>query len=419
MFNNLIQYYLKWAQLRINKRIDSINQARTILRASGDIRYKELRDIRNTHLYSNKPSIIKEIRSGEPEILKRKLTVIVAESLKDNLKLKPNFNSYSSNKTDEVNMRKSNLEFVSLQELLWGFDFDYTKEDKFNFILNLFLDLERVDKYSSLVRDVLIDYVPYARYIALEKAVIEDYEFGSMFAPDYQNNNIDVFAESVFAFCSSNASREMMSRFSKFLLSPFTYESKDENGRFLKKSVVVNFQNFEQAFSQVLSHILEPLDGIETYHSLGKRAYDIILDDFKIDSNLTNYSMSRSPESYGYFLTASEKPDIDVLKDLVEASETYIEKLKSAQQDFYGNIEQLYFESRMFSCNATPYFSEERFDKMLDEKNQEKIEEDYNKWRMIELYEEEMQNRLIEEYEEEMQNRLIEEYIEKQKITKE
>lgn len=407
MFNNLIRYYLKSAQLRINNRIDTINEERTILRASGDIRYKELRDIRNTHLYSNKPRTIKEIREGKPEILIDKLSVIVAESLIDNLKLKPDFNSYSSNKNDEINMKKSNLEFVSLQELLWGFDYDYTEVDKFNFFLNLFLDLEIVAEYSSLVRKILIDYVPYARYIALEKAVSEDCEFGSMIAPDYKNDNIDVFAESVFAFCSSDASHEMMSRFSKFLLTPFMYESKDENGRYLKKSVVVNFQNFEQAFSQVLNHILEPLDGVETYHSLGKRAYDIIMDDFKIDSNLTYYRMSRSPESYGYYLTASEKPDIEVLSNLLEASEIYIEKLMQAQQDFYGNIEQLYFESGMFSNNATPYFSEERFYKMIDEKHQEKIEEEYNKWRMNELHEEEMQTILIEEY------------IEKQKITKE
>lgn len=73
MFNNLIKYYLKSAQLRINNRIDVINEERTILRASGDIRYKELRAIRNTHLYSNKPSLIKEIRVGEPEILKKKI----------------------------------------------------------------------------------------------------------------------------------------------------------------------------------------------------------------------------------------------------------------------------------------------------------------------------------------------------------
>ena len=407
MFNNLIRYYLKSAQLRINNRIDTINEERTILRVSGDIRYKELRNIRNTHLYSNKPRTIKEIREGKPEILIDKLSVIVAESLIDNLKLKPDFNSYSSNKNDEINMKKSNLEFVSLQELLWGFDYDYTEVDKFNFFLNLFLDLEIVAEYSSLVRKILIDYVPYARYIALEKAVSEDCEFGSMIAPDYKNDNIDVFAESVFAFCSSDASHEMMSRFSKFLLTPFMYESKDENGRYLKKSVVVNFQNFEQAFSQVLNHILEPLDGVETYHSLGKRAYDIIMDDFKIDSNLTYYRMSRSPESYGYYLTASEKPDIEVLSNLLEASEIYIEKLMQAQQDFYGNIEQLYFESGMFSNNATPYFSEERFYKMIDEKHQEKIEEEYNKWRMNELHEEEMQTILIEEY------------IEKQKKTKE
>ncbi|HFI0812868.1 TPA: hypothetical protein ACGO1J_001491, partial [Streptococcus suis] len=391
----------------IKNRIDVINEERTILRGSGDIRYKKLRAIRNTHLYSNKPKTIKEIREGKSEILIDKLTVIVAESLIDNLKLKPDFNSYSSNKNDEINMKKSNLEFVSLQELLWGFDFDYTEVDKFNFFLNLFLDLEIVDEYSSLVREILIDYVPYARYIALEKAVSEDYEFGSMFAPDYKNNNIDVFAEAVYAFCMSDASDEVMTLFVEFLHTPYTYESKDSDGRFLIKNSSVNYQNFEQAFSKVLDNVLKPISQIETYRSLGKRVYDIVIDDSEIDSDLLRYSMVRSPESYGYYLTKTEKPDVEVMSTLLEASDSYIEKLMQIQQDFYRNIEQLYFESDVFTVNATQYFSEERFYKMLDEKNQEIIEEELNNLRMSESYEDEMQNILIEEY------------IEKQKITKE
>ena len=54
MFNNLIKYYLKSAQTRINKRIDVINKERKVLKASGDKRYTDLKFIKNTHLYDNK-----------------------------------------------------------------------------------------------------------------------------------------------------------------------------------------------------------------------------------------------------------------------------------------------------------------------------------------------------------------------------
>lgn len=376
MFNNLIQYYLKSAQLRINNRIRAINEERTILRASGDIRYKELRAIRNTHLYSNKPKTIKEIREGKSEILIDKLSVIVAESLKDNLKLKPDFNSYSSNKNDEINMKKSNLEFVSLQELLWGFDFDYTEVDKFNFFLNLFLDLKNSSEYSSMIHGVLVDYIPFARYSALEKVLNEDVEFASMIAPNYKHTNIDVFAEAVYAFCMSDASDEVMTLFVEFLHTPYTYESKDSDGRFLIKNSSVNYQNFEQAFSKVLDNVLKPISQRETYHSLGKRVYDIVIDDFQIDSDLLRYSMVRSPESYGYYLTKTEKPDVEVMSTLLEASDSYIEKLMQIQQDFYGNVEKEYFNSEMFSPNATEFYSEDRFFQMLEQKQLEEFEEE-------------------------------------------
>lgn len=376
MFNNLIQYYLKSAQLRINNRIRAINEERTILRASGDIRYKELRAIRNTHLYSNKPKTIKEIREGKSEILIDKLSVIVAESLKDNLKLKPDFNSYSSNKNDEINMKKSNLEFVSLQELLWGFDFDYTEVDKFNFFLNLFLDLKNSSEYSSMIHGVLVDYIPFARYSALEKVLNEDVEFASMIAPNYKHTNIDVFAEAVYAFCMSDASDEVMTLFVEFLHTPYTYESKDSDGRFLIKNSSVNYQNFEQAFSKVLDNVLKPISQRETYHSLGKRVYDIVIDDFQIDSDLLRYSMVRSPESYGYYLTKTEKPDVEVMSTLLEASDSYIEKLMQIQQDFYGNVEKEYFNSEMFSPNATEFYSEDRLFQMLEQKQLEEFEEE-------------------------------------------
>lgn len=66
------------------------------------------------------------------------MTVRVAESLLENIKLKPNFKSYSSNKDEELEMRKNNFEFISLQEIFWGVGESYTDSDKFNFVLNLF-----------------------------------------------------------------------------------------------------------------------------------------------------------------------------------------------------------------------------------------------------------------------------------------
>ena len=375
MFDNLLNYYLKTTQTRINNRIEKINSERTILKASGDKRYKDLRAIKNTHLYENKPRIIKDIRESEASVLIKKLSITVAESLLENIKLKPDLKTASSRISDEIKMKINNLEFISLQELFWGFDGSFTEKDKFDFVLNLFLDLVNDMKYSALIYSILIDYVPFAKYIALENAIKEEPEIGSIVAPAYKNNNVDVFAESVFSFCSTSESNEMMLRFSQFLKTPFTYESKDENGRFLKKTVVVNFQNFEQAFSHVLSHLLEPLHNDKRYYSLGKRAYEITLDDFRIHLDLMDYSMSRSPESYYYYLTVSENSDIDVLSGLLKASEIYVDQLIYVQQEFNGNIEQLYFDSDVFTMNATPYFSLRRFDEFLNEMQSKQFDE--------------------------------------------
>ena len=122
--------------------------------------------------------------------------------------------------------------------------------------------------------------------------------------------------------------------------------------------------------------MLKPISQIETYHSLGKRVYDIVIDDSEIDSDLLRYSMVRSPESYGYYLTKTEKPDVEVMSTLLEASDSYIEKLMQIQQDFYGNVEKEYFNSEMFSPNATEFYSEDRFFQMLEQKQLEEFEEE-------------------------------------------
>ena len=212
MFTSLLNYYLKNAQDRINERIEVINKKRYALRSSGSSLCSDLKLIRNSHLYEHKPKTIKDIRESDPDQLYKKMTVRVAESLLENIKLKPNFKSYSSNKDEELEMRKNNFEFISLQEIFWGVGESYTDSDKFNFVLNLFLDLSKHPVYSSMTYSILIDYVPLARYKALDKAIDEDREFGSMFASDYKNANIDVFAEAVYFFCMKTESDKIMEK---------------------------------------------------------------------------------------------------------------------------------------------------------------------------------------------------------------
>lgn len=376
MFANLLNYYFKNAQARINERIEVINKKRSALRSSGSSLYSDLKPIRNSHLYKHKPKTIKLIRESDPDQLYTKMTVRVAESLLENIKLKPNFKSYSSNKDEELEMRKNNFEFNSLQEIFWGVGESYTDSDKFNFVLNLFLDLSKHPVYSSMTYSILIDYVPLARYKALDKAIDEDQEFGSMFAPDYKNANVDVFAEAVYLFCMNNKSDEMMERFIKFLNTEYKYESKDQNGHFLWKSDIIHFQNFNEAFQKKLKDILEPILNMEMHQSLGKRAYDIVLDDFKINSKLMEISMVRGPEEYGRHLTMAEKNDVDVMSVLLSASEIYIDKLIEAQQDIFGDIEEKYFNSKLFLSSGTPYYSEARLHQLVQQKRKKELEKD-------------------------------------------
>ncbi|MDM5145062.1 hypothetical protein ICE98_02180 [Lactococcus lactis] len=109
-----------------------------------------------------------------------------------------------------------------------------------------------------------------------------------------------------------------MERFIDYLYGEYKYESKDKQGRFLVKTEVICFQNFEKSFSEKLKDILAPLLELEDYDSLGKRVYDIVAEDFEININLINLDMERSVESYGHWLTRGEKNDIDVLNDLID-----------------------------------------------------------------------------------------------------
>ena len=221
MVTNLLKYYLSNCQKRINERIELINSRRVSLRNSRDIRYKKLKKIRNTHIYKNKPKIIKEIRELDSNILVEKLSLTVAQSLIDNIKLKPDLITTSSIKSDEERMRSENLEFRTLQELFWGFDKEFTQKDKFNFFLNLFLDLESDEEYSFYIQKILLDYVPYARELAFEQYTEHYKNYDCIFENDSKNNHVDTFAESVYLFCLSDVSETIMENFLELLLYCF------------------------------------------------------------------------------------------------------------------------------------------------------------------------------------------------------
>ena len=370
MFENLLSYYGNNAQVRINERIEKINNQRQSLRSSDDKQYKDLKSIKNTHLYINKPKVIKDIREKKVDEVTKLLSVTVGQSLIDNVKLKPNLSTYSSDKYHEIKMKEDNLEFTSLQELFWGLpDRTFSEKDKFYFLLNLFLDLLNNKDYVKTIHNILIEYVPFARYAALEKLSRDDSGDFSI-SKDYKNENIDVFAESILLFCSTGNSDEIMELFIDFLYGEYKYESKDKKGRYLVKTEVICFQNFEKSFSEKLKGILAPVLEMEDYYSLGKRVYDIVVDDFEINSNLIKLEMERSTESYGHWLTRGEKNDIDVLNDLIDASESYIERLMKVQMDQCGDIEKEYFESPFFSNNSSPCFSEDRMIELVKEKQE-------------------------------------------------
>ena len=156
-------------------------------------------------------------------------------------------------------MRSENLEFRTLQELFWGFDKEFTQKDKFNFFLNLFLDLESDEEYSFYIQKILLDYVPYARELAFEQYTEHYKNYDCIFENDSKNNHVDTFAESVYLFCLSDISETIMENFLEFLRSEYTYESKDSNGRYQLKKEIIHFQNFEDAFRKLNKDILESI----------------------------------------------------------------------------------------------------------------------------------------------------------------
>ncbi|NTJ54427.1 hypothetical protein HQ624_12335 [Enterococcus faecium] len=74
--------------------------------------------------------------------------------------------------------------------------------------------------------------------------------------------------------------------------------------------------------------------------------------------------------------------------------------MKQIQNDLYGNIEKEYFDSQMFQQNSSPYYSEERFFQLMEQKEEK---------RLLQLMKEMEEQQVAEEIEDKGFNKLIEE----------
>ena len=99
----ILNYFCKLSQERLNNKIKIINNERELLREKP--LYKDLKKrITCTDLYKNKPKIIKNILNEDYMQLKDLLSYTIAESIKENMKLKPEVKTKSID--DTVKKRK-------------------------------------------------------------------------------------------------------------------------------------------------------------------------------------------------------------------------------------------------------------------------------------------------------------------------
>ncbi|MEO1780741.1 hypothetical protein [Enterococcus diestrammenae] len=363
MYENLKKFFFTSAQQRIKVRVEQINEERTMLRQSGKIQYKNLKNLKATHIYPNKPKLVKNVLDGEIEGFDNFLSSSVAGAILKNVRLIPERLTNSSDCILETKMKKENLEFTSLAEVYWGDDEHLlSNEGQFSFFFYLFSDLLESPEYSGKVEQFLIDYIPFASYFAYERGLKENGDL--IYYTNYSlDKNVDVFAEAVYYLCKFGSLQELMEKFVELIHSKFEYESKDSIGRYIKKETDTGFSVFEKILDQFVKEFVLPLLEEIDPSSLGKRVYDILVADLiRMNSRLLYMEMSISPEARGYHSTMGEGVEMDVMQNLVDASDAYVEELHHVQIQMYGDIESEYFNSQFFLLRqGERYFSMNRF----------------------------------------------------------
>ena len=398
--NHILNYFCKLSQDRLKERIKLINNERKILKEKP--RYRNLKNkITCTELYKNKPKIIKNILNEDYTQLKNLLTYTIAESIKENMKLKPELITKSSDNNESMKSKINNREFLSVFEIFWGNREDIINSDSeiyYNLILNFCLDFLKDKRTQYVMNKNLINYIPYARYMSYEDAIKEcgDSELMSfLINENYKKANIDILGEAIYNFSKSNKAREVANLFLKCIDSKVVYDSKDSNGKYKPKTEDVYFKNFHIAFEQNLDEFLKIISLNE--NNLGERAYNIIKEDCKLIYEITHVEMSGVMEDR--YLTVTEKPLYDVYRKLSASNSNYINELIVFQKDLEGDIEKEYFNKQLFDEYKSQYYCEERFLKLCSQKVAElesEIEELNSKFKKyIELNEFEMVEKLL------------------------
>ena len=368
--NHILNYFCKLSQAQLKNKIETIDKERKLLREKPLYSHLKKR-ITCTDLYKNKPKIIKNILNEDYTQLKNLLTYTIAESIKENMKLKPEL--ITDDEDDEklsMQLKRGNREFLSVLEIFWGGTeeiLNFESEIYYNLILNFCLDFLADKRTQYLMNKNLINYIPYARYFSYEDAIKEsvDSELMSfLIMENYENANIDILGEAIYNFSKSNKAREVANLFVKCINSKVVYDSKDSNGKYDPKEQNVYFKNFHIAFEQNLDKFLEIISLNE--NNLGERAYNIIKEDCKLIYEITHVEMSGVMEDR--YLTVTEKPLYDVYRKLSASNSNYINELIVFQKDLEGDIEKEYFNKKLFDEYKSQYYCEERFLKLCSQK---------------------------------------------------
>jgi hypothetical protein len=367
--NHILNYFCKLSQAQLKNKIETINKERKLLREKPLYSHLKKR-ITCTDLYKNKPKIIKNILNEDYTQLKNLLTYTIAESIKENMKLKPELITDDDDEKLSMQLKRGNREFLSVLEIFWGDTeeiLNFESEIYYNLILNFCLDFLADKRTQYLMNKNLINYIPYARYFSYEDAIKEsvDSELMSfLIMENYENANIDILGEAIYNFSKSNKAREVANLFVKCVNSKVSYDSKDSYGKFEKKVENVYFKNFHIAFEQNLDKFLEIISLNE--NNLGERAYNIIKEDCKLIYEITHVEMSGVMEDR--YLTVTEKPLYDVYRKLSASNSNYINELIVFQKDLEGDIEKEYFNKKLFDEYKSQYYCEERFLKLCSQK---------------------------------------------------
>lgn len=370
MYDNTLDYFAKKSQTTINEYILKVNSHRKELREGR--RSSKVSNIRNTHLYPNKPKTIKTIREGSTKEILSHLTTTVAASIQQNLKLETH--------------KKTLYENVS--EVFWGnvnSVLDSVDQSSL-FIFNLFADLRNHPKFGSIINTALMRYTPYAVYVAIEYVCSKEGVDPMLINRSYKDEHIDIWGEAIYHFTvSSTTADEIIKNFFEFLDEEYSYESRDYNGRYLKKTTIISFENFEKALSKKIDDILEPLSNLEFIGTTGYHIYNLTVESVLITHDLEYSEISTSIETRERCYTASEEQVSSVKEELVEKTEQYIEDLLNIENRLHGKICD-YIETELFRTKKSHLFSELRAKLRLEEKieeEQEKMVEEYGEQQRI------------------------------------